>query len=316
MLPTINPFPTNNRNRPRPINPTDSAATTGLLSNPNGTYISNPFPTTAQNGAQGAFGAMLPQVNVQNPNSPLFNAIQSGALNTTPVQPFKLPPVTQMPGLLTGNLTVDQLNQIAAMNQPQTPRPPYANQPGSGSNSLPRPGTPESLALVNRHAQAQEEMLVNSVISAVESGDYSALSQLPASDLEAMGLGEFAGMGGGGGTQGANESDSDYVKRMTGIGTGVDEGKDMTPAQLEERYYKNKAIEAEFLRAKRWDAKRKRYITVGQWMKQERNKYNKKGRRRSGGGGGRPPVIEQPKEEQPQYTIQQAGTVNFNTATG
>lgn len=49
----------------RPINPLDNAGTTGLPVNPNGTlYAANPFPNTAQNGAQGQFGAMLPQVNV------------------------------------------------------------------------------------------------------------------------------------------------------------------------------------------------------------------------------------------------------------
>jgi len=315
MFPTN---PTNPFNRPpkfRPINPTDSAATTGLLSNPNGTYISNPFPTTAQNGAQGAFGAMLPQVNVQNPN-----ALPNLAQPMNPVQLYQQmknapwnQPTPSSP--LFNTLKNMPLNQPAYQDYAQ--RHPEA----SGTGQLPRPGTPESLALANRHAQAQqqihEEILVNSVISAVESGDYSALSQLPAADLEAMGLGDFAANGAGGGAQQQGESDADYVKRMTGIGTGVDEGKDMTPAQLEERYYKNKAIEAEFLRAKRWDAKRKKYITVGQYLKEEKKKYNKKGRRRGGGGGGRPaPAPEQPKEEQPQYTMQQAGVVNFNTATG
>lgn len=306
MLPYLPPTQVNYRNRTRPINPQDSAATTGLVSNPNGTYVSNPFPTTAQNGMQGAFGAMLPSVNVGNPNaptSPLFNALQSGALTSS--APVNSPLFNTLKNL--------------PINTPSYPdyaqRHPELSQP-----NLPQLGTPESLALANKHYQAQQQMkeerVVNGVIAALQQGDLSALSQLPAADLEAMGLGEFASSGVGGG---ANESDSDYVKRMTEIGTGVDEGKDMTPAQLEERYYKNKAIEAEFLNAKRWDAKKKKYVTVGQWLKQERNKYNKHGRRRSGrgGGGGQERIQpEQPKEEVKEYTVQQAGVVNFNTATG
>src|SRR5688572_24261147 len=60
-MPGPNPF---KPPRPRPINPLDNPATTGLLSNPNGTYIANPFPTTAAIGGTGAYGSMLPQVNV------------------------------------------------------------------------------------------------------------------------------------------------------------------------------------------------------------------------------------------------------------
>ena len=48
--------------RPRPINPTDTALTTGLPSNPNGTYIANTYPQgSAVFGNQGGYGAGLPQ---------------------------------------------------------------------------------------------------------------------------------------------------------------------------------------------------------------------------------------------------------------
>ena len=85
MLPAVNIKPARRNTRPRPISSTDSAASTGLASNPNGTYIANPFPTTAQNGMQGQFGAMLPSTSI--PNSPLYNMLTTGGGATQPTRP-------------------------------------------------------------------------------------------------------------------------------------------------------------------------------------------------------------------------------------
>lgn len=91
------PGPTPKRpSKTRPINPMDSAGTTGLPVNPNGTYVANPFPTTAQNGSQGQFGAMLPQVNVgglpnagfsQTPSMLLANVHTAPATPVAPLLP-------------------------------------------------------------------------------------------------------------------------------------------------------------------------------------------------------------------------------------
>ncbi len=316
MFPTLPPMYGNssNRNRPRPLNPLDSALTTGLVSNPNGTYVSNPFPTTAQNGQQGQFGAMLPQVNV----SPLHAAIQSGAMNAPIVnpatfQPFRLPPVMANGGM--GQMTAAQLQQITQLNQPNPIQPPFRDpkdtQPAT-STGLPQPGTEASQALAQTHykeqLRIQEQRTVTDVLARLESGDMSAIADIPAADLEAMGLGFLANYGAGGG--GNQTSTSGGAPGTEGIGTWVDEGKDMTPEQLESRYYKNKAFEVEFLRASRWDAKRKKYISVGQWMRQERNSRNKHGRKKNNNPKPKPAAVT----EGARFTNSVEG--NFNTGTG
>jgi len=58
------------------------------------TYQANPYPTTAQNGRQGAFGAMLPQVNVgsPSPNNIFAPAVKAGAI-AGPFQPDTRRPI-------------------------------------------------------------------------------------------------------------------------------------------------------------------------------------------------------------------------------
>src|SRR5688572_9677373 len=84
MLPTIQvtnkrPYPGIRPRKPpraRPISAGETAATTGLAMNPNGTYIANTYPqSNAAFGAQGAYGSGLPAVNVDA----YRNTFQQGA---------------------------------------------------------------------------------------------------------------------------------------------------------------------------------------------------------------------------------------------
>lgn len=328
MLPS-NPYrPTaDQRNRrPRPLNPTDSALTTGLVSNPNGTYVSNSYPTTSQNGAQGQFGAMLPQVQVQptflqqlvgyNPNTTFkestpFWDTQTGqnlANITDPIKDAFQRLTGQKPFYGTygqgeeratrHQTAADQLREYYASKRDQ------ADQ-ASANGQLPVEYAPDSsdraYASYRNTVHGLEQRHIGETLAALQAGDMSALANIPASDLEAMGLGEYAQYGVGGG---ANPG------KGSGIGTGIDEGATMTPSQLEARYWKNRETEAEFLKQKRWDEKRKRYISVGQWMKQERNKYNKHGKRKR----------NQPQAAAPaapaNAPVTDSVTGNFNTSTG
>lgn len=271
-------------------------------------------------GAQGQFGAAYPTNPAKptffqtlvgyNPNQPL-RAVDVGT------QQAQRRNVTQVTAPIRSNLA--RLTGAApwwgtGANLSGSPDdrnglpPGAATYPGTGSGRTGRE------TLTNQpqtggddyyfRKQAADAAHINILTAALERGDFSVLSGLPPADLEAMGLGSFAGTQATN-AQGKGETDSDYISRMTGIGTGVDEGKEMTSAQLEERYYKNKAIEAEFLQQKRWDADKRKYITVGEWMKNE----SKRGRRRHKRGGGKN------KKDAAQYTLSY-GVVTFNTGTG
>lgn len=287
-----------NYNPSRPISGTDSAATTGLVVNPNGTYVSS----NGAFGGQGQFGATLPTVNVgvqggaQPARSPLFNAIQQNP------QAFGInlnqAPSTQGYNTTPSNYYNPDLGAAASGVPAGTP-------PGA----LPKPGTPESLALAQGHYEAGNQMRVDIALTKLEQGDLSGLEWLPQEDLEAMGLGDLAGAPPKGGASDPNR------RGAQGIGTGVDESKDMTPAQKEARYWHNKEVEYEFLRQQRWNPDTKKYESVGKWLNREKGKYAKGGRRRYRGGTSGP-AQDKPKDKSTNYTIQQYGVVNFNTATG
>lgn len=271
MLPPITVDPRNDPRKGRgyrPANSQDSAATTGLVVNPNGTYVSN--QNNGVYGGQGQYGSGLPAVNVgvssgnAPTNSPLFNAIQANP------QDFGI-----------------NLNQPSSSGyDTRSPAQVYDQQ-----HPLPAPGTPESLALAKSHQQQQEQNTIDSVTARLEGGDLSALNDLPDADKQAMGL------------------------PTTTNSNGGDKGEP-TDFQKTKAYQYNLENNVPFLNQKRYDYEHHKMITVGQWLKQERNKYNKHGRRKSGGGGGSAPAPEPPKVQNTDYTLQQYGVVNFNTATG
>ena len=262
MLPAVNIKPARRNTRPRPISSTDSAASTGLASNPNGTYVANPFPTTAQNGMQGQFGAMLPSTSI--PNTPLYNMLTTGGGATQQTRPNT--PLYNM--LTTGG---------GALQQPT----PVSGQPVSNSSQHISSGS------------FSQEAAMAGVLSRLEMGDMSVISQIPQADLQAMGLGDLATV------------------------TGTDPAGEPTDFQKTETYKKNVENGIPLNRQLRWDEKKRKYITVGEWMRQERKKYNKKGKyvgdRRSRSQEVQP---EETKDEQYHGTIQQLGIVSFNTATG
>lgn len=273
MLPTVQ-VPARRPKPLRPISQNDSAASTGLASNPNGTYIANPFPTTAQNGMQGQFGAMLPSGGNMPTNSPMYNMLTSGGA----LQPPKpvIPGATYQPqgSGRSGRETLQNPNQNPNMHI----------SPGwMGSGTF------------------TQNAAMQGVLNRLDMGDMSAISQIPKADLEAMGLGDLAAV------------------------TGSDPAGEPTDFQKTETYKKNVQNGIPLDRQLRWDEKKRKYITVGQWMRQERKKYNKKGKyvgdkRANQSKSNKPntpaPKPEEAKDENYHGTIQQLGVVNFNTATG
>lgn len=278
MLPTTQVY----RPKPlRPISQNDSAASTGLASNPNGTYVANPYPTTAAAGMQGGYGSMLPTTQSSNPlftvkpllpkppHSPLYNAIVSGAL-TSPAGATFQPQGSGRSGRETLNSTQNRTGQHIS--------------PGwTGSGTF------------------TQNAAMQGVLNRLDMGDMSAVSQIPKADLEAMGLGDLVAATG-----------------------GSDNAGEPTDFQKTKTYKNNQEKNIPLERQLRWDAKRKKYITVGQWMREERRKYNKKGKyvgdKRSNQSAAKQQQAQAaPKpEEEKEYTgsIQQMGVVNFNTATG
>jgi hypothetical protein len=266
MLPSIKvPNPRPNRNRPRPISPSDSALTTGLTFNPNGTYVANPFPTTAQNGMQGGFGSGLPTT------SPIPQVTMP---STVPgyIPSVMQPPVSvTFPGVGTQNTyTVQPPVPTVSTN----PRPPAH---GQGSFT--------------------QQAAMEGVLSRLDMGDMSVISQIPKADLEAMGLADLAAT----------------------IGGGTGENTDF---QKTEAFKYNQANQIPLMAQKRWDEKKRKFISVGEWMRQERKKYNRKGKYVGDKAANRKRAQQQAAAEQPasdgEYhgSIQQIGVVNFNTATG
>jgi hypothetical protein len=74
----------------------------------------------------------------------------------------------------------------------------------------------------------------------------------------------------------------------------------------------NAANNVPFLQQKRWDDKRKKYITVGQWMRESQRKFNKKGKY----VGDRKPKQQQQQVQQSQdYTLANA-IINLGVSAG
>lgn len=141
----------------RPLNPYDNATTApGLFSYPNGSYVANPYPTTAAIGGTGAYGAMLPtKINnftrnpfnisqlqgVKNMFSSLFNTNKGVSQYAAPVGPpaprgAGLPPgydlggrVSRPPVIVGGRGSMIPTQQNANAYSALTPRPNTGAKP-------------------------------------------------------------------------------------------------------------------------------------------------------------------------------------------
>lgn len=310
MLPA-NPYRPNRPKRPRPISAADTVATTGLTVNPNGTFISP--PSTAQNGMQGQYGAMLPTnapqgsllppVQVATPGQTFhynqtgeFGVIQQKTVNTPGTfqssQPWMNmswnPAVTNLRNTLPGSEGARPTGQ--APNRATAPSSPYQDRFEQMNDQRGTSGTPGSMDDYFFRNREQQTQVMNAVLAGLDAGDMSVLSMIPASDLEAMGLGDIAATTGNGGT--------------------ISEPTDF---QQTKAYKFNQENNIPFLQQKRWDEQRKKYISVGQWMKQERRKFNKKGRYVGDNRGGKKKTPAAPTTPTPTG---ESITANFNTGTG
>jgi hypothetical protein len=302
MPPTPNP----NR-RPRPINPFDNPSTTGLLVNPNGTYIANPYPTTAAIGGTGAFGSMLPQVNVQgqtwmqqaaNMANPATAPNNLGGVGNVPYGPqyppqeFFVRPMSRLGGYYGPNYRAQPSLEAPATN--------YA-----GSSVMDNYGYQQTSGIVATN-------VIDQIIrEGVNSGTYDMLSPAQKETIDRIVEKQTAaGQGGAGGTLG--EGDFYGYERDPETGRSV-------------RVVKNAANGDNFLKELRWDPQRKKYVQIGKLLKEGKldlkGNWNRRGNRKGGGGGvgggnrrrqQAPPGVQ---ETTGGFTGSY-GVVNFNTGTG
>jgi hypothetical protein len=288
--------------RPRPINPFDNAATTGLPSNPNGTYVANPFPTTAASGQQGAFGAGLPQVNVGNnllqpssvPNVPMVGYIPPVATPTTgaPGIPF-VPMVGYIPPATTSPTTTP-----ATSTRPYTP-PTTTMDPGplyQGGGGV--------LDSYNYMLAGVADRITNNP------AEYDNLSPAQKDAIDNL----IAEKGGGGGAGATSEQ---------ALGQGDFYGYERDPETGRSvRVVKNAANGDNFMNEMRYDPQTKKMVSIGKLIKQGKldlqgnwNKRGNKQHQRRQGGGRRNPVQAGPAETTGGFTGSY-GVISFNTGTG
>jgi len=278
--------------RPRPISRKDNPLTTGLPLNPNGTYVANPHPTTAAAGAQGVYGAMLPQVKVPT------SVPGAGRLAASPVQLPRTPyPPYNNP--ITNPVNTTPYGPPA----PLPPTPPPANV------QLLNQGVPSYGAPVNvknnvpTYSQSQghpDPGLIRRLLNNPAEYDNLTPAQKDAVDNIASGTSAIGGNPGSGG--GGN---SDF----------------MNTKFMQQNVANNVAFENQL----RWDPQRKKYVQIGKLMKEgkldNKGRWHKKPPRRGGGGGGgneqqaAAPETPQVQETTGGFTGSY-GIINFNTGTG
>jgi hypothetical protein len=277
--------------QPRPINPFDNASTTGLYSNPNGTYIANPFPTTGQSGAQGAFAAGLPTVQVGGGQTWIQKAASMAGSNYQAGQTW----AQQAANIARGPLPLPQrpiradASPLAAPGSAQESRgSQYADQPTRGGSSV----------LDSYNYQRRTGQLSTDVMQFIVN-DPKSYENLSPAQKEAVDRIVGNGQQGGGGTPGAGQ--------FYGYERNEETGKS-------ERVIKDSSTSS-FSKELRWDPDRKKYVEIGKLMKE--GKLDKKGgwhKKKKGGGSnggsGRPPPG--PKAG----WTGSYGVVNFNTGSG
>jgi hypothetical protein len=302
MFPTPYRPPNPFQPRSRPISPFDNAATTGLLSNPNGTYVANPFPTTAQNGQQGAYGAMLPQVQVNTPRV-------SGLPPIVPMVGY-IPPVAVTPGPTAftpanpNAQTPDWYNRIGApAANPAGPasNPDYRTRgyTSRGTEAVTTGGSSviDNYNYIRNTGQINEGMIKLLIQKGgPESAEYKALSPAQREAVDRI----VNKSGGAGGTPGAGQ--------FYGYERNPETGRS-------ERVIKDSST-SNFSKELRWDPDRKKYVEIGKLMKEGKlDKYGGWHKKKKGGGGGGGGRSSAPPGKKAQWTGSY-GVVNFNTGTG
>jgi hypothetical protein len=298
MFPTPYRPPNPFQPRSRPISPFDNAATTGLFSNPNGTYIANPFPTTAQNGQQGAYGAMLPQVQVGGGQTWIQKAASVAGSNFTPGQTWiqqaaNLPTTT--PTSQIGPAPTSQAAKLVNQGVP-------ASVAGGMNPSAQNRGSSviDNYNYIRTTGQINEGVIKLIVQQGANSAAYQALSPAQKEAVDRIAGGAGPG-GGGGGTPGAGQFYGYVRNEETG---------------RSERVIKDSSTSS-FSKELRWDPDRRKYVEIGKLMSE--GKLDKRGgwhKKKKGGGGssggGRGAA---PPGKRAGWTGSY-GVVNFNTGTG
>jgi hypothetical protein len=300
MLPQVQVNqPRPRRPRPRPISPADNPSTTGLLVNPNGSYVANPTGAGGFAGAQGGFGATLPQVNVgqtfaqqaasfAGPNIYQQNAGQTW-MNFRPQTPTASP----RPSLQTTFAPVSP--SASNFQQYQTYGPPRTNMnPAQPNMQAFRQGEQGNLFDANNPILgAVVQRLANGEAADLTTQDQEALERFL---LKEAGIEAPAGSSAGGNSEFMNTR---FMQENQERGTG-------------------------FYDQLRWDPQRKKYVKIGDLIRQGRLdvRTGKDIYKKRRGGGGRQQNVSgmarqrqvQP-QEQPRfgYGIIQG---SLNTATG
>jgi len=289
--------------RPRPINPFDNASTTGLFSNPNGTYIANPFPTTGAIGGTGAYGAMLPQVRA-GPFPSLPNqfggvgGVPYGPQQETQFQygnalaqatgaaaPFGYGPVWQNKRLAQGTPQILPNYKDSERGAPAVKYSGFER----GSYSQSEYGT----------AGVTNPSVLNSMARriAANPAEYENLSPAQKEAIDRL-IQVRSGQGGPGGTPGAGQFYGYERNKETG---------------RSERVVKSSS-DSDFSKELRWDPDRGKYVQIGKLMKEGKlDKYGGWHKKKKGGGGGRrsPEVKRTSSGWTGSY-----GVISFNTGTG
>ena len=306
------PGPPIYRNRPRPINPLDNPSTTGLAVNPNGTYIANPYPTTAAIGGTGAYGSGLPQLQVrpQLPLDKFFSDVGQGIKDWWSGRNTGRPPGVGGP-MGPGP---DVLRRAQGLPQTQvryTPSPMVA--PGSFAESQARR---YNVPTVTDYQDAAARggpispLFQDKIIASI-AADPQAYVNLSPSQKEAI---ERILTGGAnatpGGSQALRQGDFYGYERDPQTGRSV-------------RVVKNAANGDNFLNELRWDPQRKKYVKIGKLMKEgkldKKGGWHKKGKgvkgRRRGEAKAAPSAPPAVQETTSGFTGSY-GVVSFNTGTG
>jgi hypothetical protein len=282
--------------RPRPINPFDNASTTGLFSNPNGTYVANPFPTTSQNGQQGAYGAMLPQVQVSGGQSWMQKAASMAGSNYAPGQTWiqqaanrTFAPTPQLPQPAPLSQAARLVNQGVPSSVAGNMNPSVQNR---GSSVI------DNYNYIRNTGQINEGVIKLIVQQGANSEAYQALS--PAQKEAVDRIANNAGQGGGGGQPGAGQ--------FYGYERNPETGRS-------ERVIKDSST-SNFSKELRWDPDRKKYVEIGKLMKE--GKLDKKGgwhKKKKGGGSSGGGRTSAPPGKPAGWTGSY-GVISFNTGTG
>jgi hypothetical protein len=288
------------RPKSRPISPADSAATTGLPINPNGTYVANTFPQgNAMYGAQGQFGSGLPQVNLGVTPQPMFQT-QPANLNAPPSQQTAAPFMTAQQAQQYGV----QAPGIARPSSGITGVPPV----GYGPQRPPQPASYPDFAQRPASVWQNINNIAQNIL--IDQNFLNRMSPMAQQEVE-----KFL-------TRYSNQPDPS--KPFGGFtNTGGEKNTDYSQTASAQYYA---ATGRAFEDQERW-VPGEGYVKIGKLIKQGRldvttgkmtpkgSKRNKKGKLVSVSDQNKEPVAATPAQAAAEYTLS-SGFVNFNTSTG